>query len=137
MGVQRSKFSLSAGINRAGDPADAVVNSVDRELPKGGELLGAQILATADAIGGGATFRVEIQGRNSTTALYNPVPTGQSGVFGIGDLPRNQMAGGFDDLVPISQLLRLRLAIIITNGVPADFDNLNVALHAVTDYLTG
>ena len=117
--------------------AGVVTPSPARELPKGAQLMGAQVVTTFTAFDAPATLLVALEGRNGLTD-DDWVLIFQGAVPIIDDAgPFNVMAGGFDLLVPIGQFAETRLNMIQLTGVPGDLVDLSVTAHCKSDYLTG
>ena len=135
MSVQRSQFALDAGVNRPGDPADTIVPSDFRKLPKGADLMGCQVVIDADTFGGEITVRLQVKNDPDPGADVNELLQATSGT--ITAVPAVVVFGGANQVVPIVHALEVRANLQITSGSESDFDNLTVSANCVTDYITG
>lgn len=131
--AQRSVFTLTA----TQDGAGVVTPSAARELAKGAELLGVQLVTSFTTFDAPATILATLQGRNGDTDddWVAILQASSSVIDSTGNF--NQALGGGDALIPVAQFTEVRLTFAQLAGVPADLTDLSLTAHCKTDYLTG
>lgn len=151
--MQRSSFVLNCGINRPGDPVDTIVPSPARQMPKAGDVGGAQSLVTFDAIGGGSSYRVLLEGTNmldpavpidpnnptvDPNALWIPAAIPSQAVSGTSPSPSSLMVEPTSQQVTLLPFVFVRATVLPVGSSPvSDADNLDINVNVKLDYITG